>query len=335
MKRGHWGVVTFVVLLAGFVSNLTETYGTEFNLKFANPVPKDHSWGRGAEYFAKLVDEATGGRVKVAVHHSGALGKIRETIEMARNGNIDFVLGGTGHYSAYVPEINITVLPYLWRDSFTMFAALDGPFGGELNRELNKQGLEAVGWWDNGFRHVSNNKGPVVKPDDLKGLKIRTLPTKVHVEFFKRLGAVPTPIDWTELYQALQQGVVDAQENPPAMVYMGKLHEVQKYYSLTAHVNEPGLVVMSVATLKKLPPELQLAVRIASQKASLWQRQENEKDNETYLKKLQEEGIKINTVPPETIEALRQIAFGVYPDVVKTFGARGQELVDLMMFFNR
>jgi tripartite ATP-independent transporter DctP family solute receptor len=324
-------LVVCVVLVFALGANAAPKY----TLKFANPVSKDHSWGRAAEVFSDMVAEATDGQVKVEAYHSGSLGKIREALEMTKAGTVDFVLSGTGHVTGHVPELGITVLPYLWKDTETMFEALDGPFGRYLNKKLSAQGFEVVGWWDNGFRHVSNNERPIKTVDDMKGLKIRCLPAKVHVAFFKALGASPTPMGWTELYQALQQGVVDAQENPPAMVYLGKLHEVQKYYSLTAHVNEPGNVLMSKVTLNKLPEDLQLAVKLAAQKATLWQREVNAKDNEEVMQKLLDAGMKINEVPDETIAEFRETAQEVYPKVVKSFGPEGEELVDMMVFFNK
>lgn len=307
----------------------------DYTLKFANPVPKGHSWGRAAEVFSKMVTDITEGKVEVQVFHSGALGKIREVLEMAKAGTVDFVLSGTGHVTGHVPELGITVLPYLWKDTETMFQALDGPFGRYLGEKLSARGFEVIGWWDNGFRHVSNNVRPILKASDMKGLKIRTLPAKVHVAFFKALGASPTPMGWTELYQGLQQGVVDAQENPPAMVYLGKLYEVQKYYSLTSHVNEPGNLLMSKVSLNKLPKDLQMAVKIAAQKATLWQREANAKDNQDVMKKLIDGGLKINDVPQETIATFRTVAHNVYPDVVKSFGPEGKELVDMVVFFNK
>ena len=323
-------VVISMMLAFALVAN-----AAEFTMKFANPVSKEHSWGKGAEKFAELVTEATKGSVLVQVHHAGTLGQIRETLEMARVGTVDFVVAGTGHVSAYTPEIGITVLPYLWKDTETMFKALDGPFGAAMDKALEKQGLALSGWWDNGFRHITNKRRPIMKPDDLKGLKIRCLPAKVHVAFFKELGAVPTPMGWTELYQALQSGVVDAQENPPSMVYTGKLHEVQKFYSLSAHVNEPGIVVVSKASMDKLPADLQKAVKSAAQKAAVWQRELNLKDNDSVMKKLVAEGLKINEVPKETIEVFRQAAQKVYPGAIEGFGPDGKKLVDQMITFNK
>ena len=328
--KTKWIILTvcFAVLVAFNVQ------AAEYTLKFANPVPKDHSWGRGAEKFGELVKQVTNGRVEIQVFHAGSLGKIREVLEMTKVGTVDFVLSGTGHVTGHVPELGMTVLPYLWKDTDTMFQALDGPFGQYLGEKLSAKGYVVVGWWDNGFRHVSNNKRPIQKVADMKGLKIRCLPAKVHVDFFKALGAAPTPMGWTELYQGLQQGVVDAQENPPGMVYLGKLYEVQKYYSLTSHVNEPGNVLMSKASLEKLPKDLQVAVKVAAQKATLWQREINAKDNEALMDTLRKEGLKINDVPDETKAEFRKIAQGVYPAAVKGFGPKGKEMVDTVVFFN-
>jgi tripartite ATP-independent transporter DctP family solute receptor len=323
-------VLMSVMLAFAFTAN-----AAEFTMKFANPVSKEHSWGKAADKFSELVTEATKGRVLVQTHHAGTLGKVRETLEMARVGTVDFVVAGTGNVTAYTPEIGITVLPYLWKDTATMFKALDGLFGAAMDKALEKQGLALSGWWDNGFRHITNNRRPIMKPEDLKGLKIRCLPAKVHVAFFKELGAVPTPMDWTELYQALQSGVVDAQENPPSMVYTGKLHEVQKFYSLSAHVNEPGIVVVSKVSMNRLPADLQKAVQSAAQKAAVWQRELNLKDNDAVMKKLVAEGLKINEVPKETIEVFRKAAQKVYPEAIEGFGPDGKKLVDQMVTFNK
>ena len=187
---------------------------------------------------------------------------------MVRLGTLDFVLCGVAHVSRFVPEMGTLVLPYLWKDTDTMFAALDGRMGQTLEPLLWEKGFKVVGWWDNGFRNVSNNKRPIRAAEDLKGLKLRTLPTKVHIAFFRALGVSPVPMDWAEVYSALQQGVVDGQENPPGVVYFEKLPEVQKYYSLTKHVNEPGNVLMSRAVFAKLPPDLQTAVLNAARKTA-------------------------------------------------------------------
>ena len=152
------------------------------------------------------------------VHHANALGGIREGLEMVRLGTLDFQVCGVAHVSRFVPEMGTLVLPYLWKDTDTMFAALDGRMGQSMEPLLLEKGFKVVGWWDNGFRTSRTTSARSGRPEDLEGLKLRTLPTKVHVAFFRALGVSPMPMDWAEVYPALQQGVVDGQENPPGVV---------------------------------------------------------------------------------------------------------------------
>jgi len=337
MKKGNrksFGIVLFMAILTLFTFSLN-VYAAEFKIRVANPVAPDHSWGRAAVVFKDELEKLTGGKIAVDVHHAGALGKVRETMEMVRMGTLETALGGVAHIQRHIPELGITVLPFLWKDLQRLFEVLDGPLGKELDKRLLAAGYHNLGYFDNGFRHVTNNRKPIRSVDDLKGLKIRTLPTPVHIAFFKALGAAPTPMDWTELFEALRTGVVDAQENPPAMVYTAKFQEVQKFYSLTAHVNEVGAFVMSKTFYEKLPKDLQLAIDVAAWKTTAWQRVENEKDNQKYLKELEKAGMKINTIPEAEMEKFRKIALQVYPDAVKEFGKMGRELTDLFVAANR
>jgi TRAP-type transport system periplasmic protein len=328
-----------IFLLAGLIAIsvllTTANAGPKYTMKFANVVSQDVSWGRGAEKFKEIMAQESNGQIEVAVHHSGALGKNLDVLNYVKMGTVDFMLPGVGNATGVVPELGVIILPYLWKDGPTMYKALDGEFGEVLEKKLADKGYVLLGWWDNGFRNVSNNLRPINALADFKGMRIRTLPTKVHVAFFSALGASPTPIDWTELYLALQQGLVDAQENPPAMTYFGKLYEVQKYYSLTEHVNEPGVFLMSKKVMDKLPPDLQAAVRSAAKKATLWQREENEKDNQMYLAKLKEAGVQVNTVSPQAIEEIRKVAQTVYPVAEKDCGDDAKTLIQKMIDFNK
>lgn len=304
-------------------------------LRLSSPVSKDHAFGRGAEKFKQLVADATKGQVDVQVHHANALGGIREGLEMVRLGSLDFQVCGVAHVSRFVPEMNVLILPYLWKDTETMFGALDGRVGQTLEPLLLDKGFKVAGWWDNGFRHISNSKRPVRSVEDLRGLKLRTLPTKVHVAFFRALGVAPTPMDWAEVYPALQQGVVDGQENPPGVVYFEKLAEVQKYYSLTGHVNEPVSLLMSRTVFTKLPADAQAAIMTAARQASLWQRAESQKDNDELLKKIAAAGMQVNPVPDTTLADLRRIAHKIYGDAIPDLGPKGKELVELAVALNK
>jgi tripartite ATP-independent transporter DctP family solute receptor len=307
----------------------------KYVLRFSSPTSKEHAWGRSAEKFKQLVAEGTRGQVEVQIHHSNALGATRESLEMVRLGSVDFVLCGVAHLSRFVPEMGTLVLPYLWKDTETMFGALDGRMGQIIEPLLLERGFKVVGWWDNGFRHVSNNKRPIRAPEDLKGLKLRTLPTKVHIAFFRALGVSPVPMDWAEVYPALQQGVVDGQENPPGVVFFEKLPEVQKYYSLTQHVNEAGNVLMSAASWAKLPADVQTAIMSAARQTTTWERAESQRDNEEILKKLAATGMQVNVVAEPTLAEFRKVAQRIYTEAIPDLGPKGKQLVDLGVSLNK
>ena len=307
----------------------------KYVLRFSSPTSKEHAWGRSAEKFKQLVAEGTRGQVEVQIHHSNALGATRESLEMVRLGSVDFVLCGVAHLSRFVPEMGTLVLPYLWKDTETMFGALDGRMGQIIEPLLLEKGFKVVGWWDNGFRHVSNNKRPIRAPEDLKGLKLRTLPTKVHIAFFRALGVSPVPMDWAEVYPALQQGVVDGQENPPGVVFFEKLPEVQKYYSLTQHVNEAGNVLMSAASWAKLPADVQTAIMTAARQTTTWERAESQRDNEEILKKLAATGMQVNVVAEPTLAEFRKVAQRIYTEAIPDLGPKGKQLVDLGVSLNK
>ena len=315
-----------VVIFSFFSTNL---YAADYRIRVANNVAANHPWGRMADLFAKDVFELTGGKVKVEVHHAGTLGKTREVNEMLRMGTLEASIGGVNYLSSHVPEIGILSFPYLWDSMDKMFNVLDGALGRYLESRLQASGFHLLGgFMDNGFRNITSNVKPITSVKDLKGLKIRTQPTPIHIEFFKSLGASPTPMDWTEVIESLRTGVVDAHENPPASVYTLRVFEVQKYYSLTGHVNEPTAMTMSYKVYNKLPDDLKLAVDTAARKAVLWERYENNKENEMYIAKLGEV-MKVNTLSKESQAEFRKIGLQGYKSFAKNLGKNGTELVRL------
>jgi tripartite ATP-independent transporter DctP family solute receptor len=299
----------------------------QFNLRFASYAPEGDVFDRSAHRFAEELAKLTGDRAKVTVFRSNSLGSNREALEMAKVGSVDFVIAGSTHVSRYAPVLISVSFPYMWKDAETMFRLLDGDVGKRLHDIVGKQGLQILGWWENGFRHVSNSKRPIVKADDIRGLKLRTLPSPVHVAFFKKLGAIPTPMDWAEVMPALQQGVIDGQENPPAVMYPYRVFEFQKFYSLTSHSNDPTMFVMSAATMAKLPKDIQEAVLKAAREATVFERKTADDYNRDIMGKLSQV-IKINAVPEETLAAFRKTAQTVYQEAYGDLGADGKAIVD-------
>lgn len=305
----------------------------DITLRFASVANETSSWAPAQELFKKELETRTSGRIEVQIFNNNTLGSNREALELAKNGNVDFVLSGLGHATRYASQLNAVIFPYMWKDRDTMFTVLDGEVGDKLSGSLASQNMSIIGWWDNGFRHVSNNAKPIMKPEDIKGLKLRTLPSSVHVAFFTALGAVPTPMGFAELVPALQQGVIDGQENPPGVVYPYRLFEAQKYYSLTGHVNEPMLVIMSDAAKSKLSEDDLKAVDESIAVATEMQRKLNDEKTAELLELLRGE-MEVNDVPAETLDNFRAVAKGIYADAIKELGDGGEEIVAAMIAAN-
>jgi len=307
-------VVISMMLAFALVAN-----AAEFTMKFANPVSKEHSWGKAAEKFAELVTEATKGRVLVQAHHAGTLGQIRETLEMARVGTVDFVVAGTGHVTAFTPEIGITVLPYLWKNTATMFKALDGPFGAVIDKALAKQGLALSAWWDNGFRHMTNSVRAINTPEDMKGLKIRVVQSEMSINIINALGGNAVPMSYSELYTALSQKVVDGQENPFMNIYASKFYEVQKYMSVTKHQYSTLPIIMSDKTWKKLDENQRKIIQKVALESAAYMRKKVGANEDSQRKAMEAAGMKVNDV--KDLAAFRKTQEPVYEWAKKKWGA--------------
>ncbi|MDR1740262.1 MAG: DctP family TRAP transporter solute-binding subunit [Synergistaceae bacterium] len=196
----------------------------------------DHPWNVALVGLADDLSKATDGRVELKIFHSSQLGNEKDLIEGLTMGTIDGALVGGSSFQALDPKFGIEELPYAFATNEEAYKAFDGPLGAALFAILADKGVVGLSWWENGFRHISNNKHPIEKPADLVGIKIRVTPQKMRLDTFTALGASPMPIPFGELYSALQQGVVDAQENPLAIFVSNAFGEVQKYLSLTGHI---------------------------------------------------------------------------------------------------
>lgn len=252
-------------------------------LKLAHVVSTTAPYHIGALEFAKLVEQKTKGQVKIEIYPGGQLGKgERECIEGLQIGTIDLVVTSTGPVGGFVPQMLVVDLPFLFRDNSHVDKVLDGPIGEGLLKELSKAGIKGIAFWENGFRNLTNNKRPVNKPEDVKGLKLRTMENEVHMDAFRTLGADPTPMTWGEVYTSLQQGVIDGQENPINIIRTHKIYEVNKHLALTGHVYSPALLLMNEKKFNSLSPDLQRALLEAGKEAAKFERKFI-RDNETKM----------------------------------------------------
>ena len=304
-------------------------------LRLSSFVQADSSWNKAQDAFKKHLEELSKGAIELQIYNNNTLGSNREVLEMARLGTVDFVMAGVTHSSRFVPQVNAIVFPYLWKDRATLKAALDGPVTEYLDKLYGEKGFKIAAWWDNGFRHVSNTKRPITSVSDFRGLKLRTLPAKIHVEFFRAVGASPTPMDWAEVLPALRQGTIDGQENPAVLVHAFRVYEVQKFYSLTAHVNEPLILLMSKPVHDKLSPALRTAVMDAARQATELQWKLNAEDDVNVLTQLRATPMAVNEVPEATKAELRKLAATIYPKAVDELGAGGKEFIEMLVKLNQ
>lgn len=298
-------VLASVIASAFFISGNAAAQQT---LQLAHNAAEGNPKWDASELFAELVEEGTNGELIVDVGGNAQYGDDMEAITQMRMGTLAFSTNSQGSTSSVVPQFSVLGLPFLFNSLPSAWEVMDGEVGDELKRLSEEKGLVLLALWDNGIRHVSNNVRPIESPDDLEGLKIRTPPDEMTVDIFEALGANPTPMNFSELYIALEQGVVDGQENPLMNIYSSKLHEVQDYISLTAHKYESTPLLMSKMVWDTLSPEYQEVIQQAAIEAGEFNRQASLEADDALRSKMEEAGVAFNEVNPEPfIEATSSV----------------------------
>ena len=262
-------------------------------LKMNISVAQNSHYGVAVDTFAREVDKRTGGRYKIQNFYAGALGAERESIEGVQLGTLDLTLTSTGPIPNFVPDVAILDIPFLFRDYAQARAVLDGPIGQEMLQKFPPKGIVALAWAENGFRHMTNSKRAVNVPDDLKGLKMRTMENPIHIQAYKQFGILPTPMAFTEVYTALQQGTVDGQENPLSVITAAKLDQVQKNLTLTGHVYSPALILMNKAQWDKLSAADKQAFQDAAKEAVKANRARIDEDERRVVAELKAHGMTV------------------------------------------
>ena len=252
---------------------------------------------KAAEWFKEEVEKALPGKYKVVVHHSAALGSETQVLQQIQLGTTQMSVCTTGPIEAFVPEIKALEMPFVFPSYEATDKVLDGPVGKELGKYFEKAGFVALHFLDNGFRNLTNSKRPVKTPEDLKALKIRTMEAPTHLAIWRSIGANPTPMAWP-IFTQLQQGVIDGQENPIAVIYAAKLVEAgQKYLTLTRHVYSALVFVANKPFMDALPAAERKIVMDAAQTASLKGRA-FVRDNETkQIAELKAAGMQVEDKP--------------------------------------
>ncbi len=334
-KRGTvvLGLVALLAFVFGGIFALPSEAAKSYTIKVAYVVPETQSTHLAAvEVFKPYVEEASKGRIKVDLYPNGSLGGDRQAIESVQLGTIEMTIPAVAVLSGFEPQFQIFDLPFLFKSKAAAYKALDGDLGETLSAKLIPLGMRNLAYAENGFRHITNNRQPIHKPEDLQDLKIRTMENPVHMATFRSLGANPTPISFGELYTALQQHTVDAEENPIPLVYSSKFYEVQKYYSLTGHVYAATVLLMNDNFFNSLPEELQKVVMDGAAKYREYQRKLNAEQEGAMLDKLKATGMKVNEVTPEEKEAFIEKTLPVYDQFEKELG---KDLIELAKEANK
>jgi len=254
---------------------------------------------------------AAGYSVDVQLFPSAQLGSEKEMVEQLQTGSIDIVPTTTGPLGLFEPKFFLFDLPYIFLNYDHADATLDGEVGTEILASLESKGILGLAWWENGFRQLTNNKREIKAPSDLKGIKLRTMQNDVHIDYFKNLGASPTPLGFGEIYTSLQSGVIDGQENPFSIIATNNFHEVQPFVTQSDHVYSPVAVLASAAFMKELPEELQKIVKDTAFELRLYQRETGRAQQNYYINKIKEKSA-IYVLSDEEKKAFQEAAYPTY-----------------------
>lgn len=292
-------------------------------LKFSFGQPKAHPMGQGIQKFADLVAQKSGNKIKVSLYPNAVLGGDNQNISGARGGTIDMTTTVTGGLVTIVKEFSIFDFPFLFNNEQEAFDIADGPIGKKLLAKLPEQGLVGLGIWDLGFRNLTNGRRPVVKVEDIKGLKLRTVQVPIYLDVFNTLGANAVPLAFPELYSALEQRAVDGQENPLALIETNKFYEVQKYLTLTRHVYSGMPILMSKKIWDSLSETERKIIQESVTEATTEQRRISLTRNAQSLQELRKT-MEVSEMPASELTIMRQ---KVQPVIEKYTKEVGEPLV--------
>lgn len=290
---------------------------TEVKIGYAL-APNSH-YGVAAEKFDEVVTAETDGAFKFTHFPSSGLGGEREVIEGLQIGTIEATIVSSGTLANFVPDTGMFDIPFLFRDLDHARTVLDGPVGQEILPKFDDVGLKALAWGEQGFRHITNNRNPISTPEDVAGLKLRTMENPVHLKAFNTLGAAPTPMAWPEVISSLQQGVIDGQENPLSVIVSVKLNEVQKYLTLSGHVYSPAMILVSKPFWDGLSDADKAAFEKGATEAVAAMRGFVDEVETSGVATLKERGMEVGELTAEQKAAFQEAVQGAYETYYETY----------------
>ncbi|MEN5279193.1 TRAP transporter substrate-binding protein [Brucella sp. TWI432] len=269
------------------------------NIRVSNGINADHPVGDGIKAMQACLDEKSDGKLKLTAFWGGALGGDLQATQALRSGVQEAVVTSSSPLVGIVPALGVFDLPFLFVNAEEAYTVMDGEFGDLLNEKLDAAGLVNLGYWENGFRNLSNSKRPVNKWEDLEGMKVRVMQNNIFLDTFKNFGANATPMAFGEVFSALETKAIDAQENPYVTIDTSKFYEVQEYVSETKHAYTPFLFLFSKPIFNTYSPEEQAALKECASVGRDVERSVIAELNKKSLAKIEAAGVKFNTITPE------------------------------------
>lgn len=280
-----------------------------------------HPRGIAMQRFVDTVKEKSNGEIKIDIFGSGTLGSEQQMLQAIQSGTQQFYLGALSPLAGRQKELQIFDFPFLFQSHEEAAQVLDGPVGQKMLENLYDMRMYPLTWSGGAFRDLANNKRPVASLDDMKGLKIRVMPTKVAIDSFEAMGINPVPLAYSEVFTALETGVLDGHENPVVDMYQNKLYEVENNLTTTNHVYTPVSLVVSKKWFDSLTPEQQVIVRNAAEETRTFQRAEEISQVNNALEQLEKNGMKISSLSPEEMAKIHAAVQPVFDKHTKIIGA--------------
>lgn len=277
----------------------------------------------GLKKFKEVAEGKSGGKIRITIHTGGALGNQESNIESLQAATLDIATIETP-ITKVDPLMGVFGLPYIFRSREHVDAVLNGPIGEEVRQRLAKHGVRVIGYYEGGFRQITNNVRPIYKPEDLKGVKMRTPPSALRIKLFNHYGANASPLPYPEVYSALQTKTFDGQENPSAEVKASRFYEVQKYLSFTNHVYTVGFLLMSEKVFQKMPANLQMLMIEAGREAGRATVAYGIKADQEIADLAKSKGMKVNQAD---VNAFVQASKAIWADEAKKLGPEATDLI--------
>jgi tripartite ATP-independent transporter DctP family solute receptor len=321
---------TLVSALAGaalLVATSAFAQFAERTIKFTNGVAEDHPVGLGVKKMQEVLNAKTGGKIKINAFWNNAAGGDLQATQALRAGTQEMVCTSSSPLVGIIKELGVFDLPFLFANEKEADAVLDGPAGKYFNKKLEEAGLVNLAYWENGFRNLTNNKRPVAKAEDFEGIKVRVMQNNIFLDTFKTLGTNAVPMNFGEVFTALETKTIDGQENPFVTIETSKFNEVQKYLSVTRHAYTPFLILYSKKLWDQLNPQEQAVFREAAIEGQKVQRAAIRAQSEKSLASLKAKGMIVNEVTPAEQARMFAKVKPVYDKNVPTIGSEPVNVV--------